>query len=71
MRSPDDNDPLLRALASLPPHLPGDAVDRQVRARCHARLARPPREAPALLEPGAVGAVCAMYAWQIVRVVIR
>ena len=68
------DDPVMRALATLPAVLPDADHARQLRARCRAALERPPRQMPATVEPAAVGAVCAVcavYAWQIVRIVIR
>jgi len=68
--SPSCDDPLIRALATLPPVMHDDAAARELRLRCRARLAQPPQ--PALtLEPTGVGALCAMYAWQIVRLALR
>lgn len=66
-----DDDPLIRALATLPAVVPDEAAARRVRARCRALLESPPRQIAVPLEPATVGAVCAVYAWQIVRVVIR
>jgi hypothetical protein len=66
-----DDDPLIRALATLPDLAPDEARAARVRARCRARLERPPRQLSVPLEPATVGAVCAVYAWQIVRAVIR
>jgi hypothetical protein len=59
-------DPLMRALATLPPVLPDDAAALELRDRCRARLERPPSPVLVTLEPASVGAVCAMYAWQLV-----
>ena len=64
-------DPLIRALAALPHVHHGDEPARDLRARCRARLERPAQPAMPALEPATVAAVCAIYAWQIARVVIR
>jgi hypothetical protein len=67
-----DDDPLMRAIATLPTVLPDEAAARELRARCRARLENPPpRMAPVSVEPATVGALCVMYAWQIVRIVAR
>jgi hypothetical protein len=67
----DDEDPLIRAIAALPQVLADDTAARDLRARCRARLEHPPRmTAVTTMEPATVGAVCVMYAWQIVRVAI-
>lgn len=67
----DDDDPLIRALASLPVVDQDAASQRQVRARCRALVERAPQQPAVPLEPAAVGTICAMYAWQIARIVIR
>jgi hypothetical protein len=68
--SPYHDDPLFQSLARLPAVLPNEACARQLRAQCRALLEHSPRQKPVTLEPAAVGCVCAMYAWQIVRIVI-
>lgn len=67
----DADDPLLGILAALPPVLPDEATALELRARCRARLERPPRLAAVVVEPAAVAAVSAMYAWQILRLAVR
>jgi hypothetical protein len=71
VRSPCHDDPLMQALATLPGVRPDETRADQLRARCRALLEGPPRQLPAALEPATIGAVCAMYAWQIVRIVVR
>jgi hypothetical protein len=71
MTPPCPDDPLIRALAALPPVLPDETTAAALRTRCRGRLERPPRQLPLTLEPATVGAVCAMYAWQIVRFALR
>ena len=71
MSSPCHDDPLMQALATLPAVLPNEARADELRARCRALLERPPRQMPVTLERATVGGVCAMYAWQIVRIVVR
>ena len=67
MSAHSHDDPLMRALATLPAVLPDDAAAVELRNRCRARLERGPRPVLVTLEPATVGAVCAMYAWQLVR----
>jgi hypothetical protein len=71
MSSPRHEDPFVRALAALPP-VPQDEVraDR-LRARCRARLERPSYWISVALESTAVGTIGAMYAWQLVKLVVR
>jgi hypothetical protein len=71
MSSPRHEDPLVRALAALPAALPNEIRSDRLRARCRARLERPPHRMSADLEPKVVGALGALYAWQVVRLVIR
>jgi hypothetical protein len=40
-------------------------------AKCRALLERPSRPVSIVLEPASIGAVCAVYAWQIVPIVVR
>jgi hypothetical protein len=61
----------MEALATLPAVLPNEASALRLRAQCRALLERPSRRTSLTLEPVTVGAVCAMYAWQIVRVLAR
>ena len=61
-------DPLVDAIASLPEVAPTATHALRVRARCldvWARRAQ--RAAPWRLEPVAVTALCAMYAWYLAR----
>ncbi len=71
MSSPCHDDPLMQALATLPPVLPNAAGAEQLRAQCRALLERPQWQMPLTLEPATVGALCALYAWHFVRVVVR
>ncbi len=71
MSSPFHDDPLIQSLARLPAVLPNEACARQLRAQCRAMLEHSARQKPVTVEPAVVGAVCAMYAWQIVRIVVR
>jgi hypothetical protein len=67
------DDPLVRALSSLPTVHQDDARAERVRAACRARLKRHASEPAAarLLEPATLATVCALYAWHIVRAVVR
>ena len=65
------NDPLLNAVASLPHVVPDQARAGRVRLTCRARIQQPPPQLPRALEPAGVASICIMYAWQIVRLVIR
>ena len=71
MSSPRHEDALVRALAMLPPVVPNEARADRLRTRCRARLERPPHRLSADLEAKMVGALGAMYAWQIVKMVVR
>jgi hypothetical protein len=71
MSSPRHEDALVQALAMLPPVVPNQTRADRLRARCRARLERPPHRMLADLEPKLVGALGAMYAWQIVKMVVR
>jgi hypothetical protein len=70
MNPPCHDDPVTQALGALPPVLPSQARADRLRARCRDRLERPPRHMLIVLE-SAVVAVCALYAWQILAIVIR
>ena len=70
MSAPQHDDPVMQALATLPPVVPDDARADHLRARCRDRLERPPRQKPFILEPATVAALSAMYAWQIVRTLL-
>ena len=71
MSSPCHDDPWMDALATLPAVLPDEARADRVRVQCRALLERPRRTEPSPLEPTTVATICAMYAWQIVRMVVR
>ena len=72
MSSHRHDDPLIQALAALPRVAPDPGHAQRVRARCRGAMATPPAAVSLPLEPVAVGTVCALYAWEIVRsVVIR
>jgi hypothetical protein len=64
------DDPLTQALGALPPVVPSEARSDRLRALYRDRLERPPRHTPIVLE-SAVVTVCAIYAWQILAIVIR
>jgi len=70
MNPPRHEDPFTQALGALPPVLPGEARSDRLRARCRDRLEQPRRPTPIILE-FAVIAVCALYAWQILEIVMR
>ena len=65
------DDPVMQALCTLPRVEMGAAHAATVRARCRAQLEHPPQPISVPLEPATVGTVCAIYAWEIVRAVIR
>ena len=71
MSSSRHEDALMRALAMLPPVVPNATHADRLRARCRARLERPPHHLSADLESKTVGALSAMYAWQLLQLVIR
>ena len=71
MSSPFPEDPLVRALAALPPVLQDEVRADRLRAQCRARLERPSYRISVPLESAAVGTIGAMYAWQIVKLVVR
>ncbi len=71
MRAEYPDDPLMQAVATLPAVRPDEARADRLRVRCRTLLEQPQRQVPASLEPATVGAVCALYAWQIARIVIR
>ena len=71
MTQPHRDDPVIQALRALPCVEPDVTRADRLRARCRARLEQPPETLNVVLEPASVGTVCAMYAWEIVRTVIR
>jgi len=71
MSSPRREEALVRALAMLPPIAPNETHAARLRAQCRARLERPLQGLPADLESKMVGALSAVYAWQIVWMVVR
>ena len=71
MNHTSHEDTLMRALGNLPPVVADPQRAADLRTRCRARLEKPETLAAATLEPTTVGAVCAMYAIEIVRTVIR
>jgi hypothetical protein len=71
VNSQHHDDPLIQSLAALPAVHPDPLRAKQLRDRCHAALESPAEGPIGPFEPATVGAVCAMYAWEIVRVVIR
>lgn len=62
-------DPLLKAIAGLPQVEPNAQHAEHLRDRYRAALEQPPKPLPIALEPATVGAVCGVYAWQIVKIV--
>jgi hypothetical protein len=62
---------LTQALATLPPVQPNEARADQVRTECRTLLERSQRHSPLPVEPAAIGTFCAVYVWQIVRIVVR
>jgi hypothetical protein len=71
MSSPRHEDALVRALAMLPTVVPNETRADRLRTRCRARLERPPHGMSPDLESKVIGALGAMYAWQIVKMVVR
>ena len=71
MNSNHCDDPLLRSLGALPRIEADPQQAERLRERCRSRLAQPQTPISASLEPATVGAVCAMYVWEIARTVIR
>ena len=71
MRSPRHEDPLVRALAALPAVRQDDARADRLRAQCRARLERHSYRISVPLESATIGTIGAMYAWQIVKLVVR
>jgi hypothetical protein len=65
------DDPLMQAIATLPAVVPNEASARQLGKKCRVLLERPSRRTSRTVEPATVSAVCALYAWQIVRVLVR
>ena len=68
-RYPDD--PLFDALAGLPVVRPDAEQVERVGNRCRAAFRKPARRMPVAFEPITVGAVCALYAWQVARIAMR
>ena len=66
-----DEDLFVRALAALPAVAPDPTRADQLRARCRARLEHPPHRLSTHIEPATVGGLGVMYAWQIVKLVVR
>ena len=60
-------DPVLQALAALPPVQQDANHAEGVRQRCRAVFERPHAEPAALLEPAVLTVTCATYAWQLAR----
>ena len=71
MNSQHHDDLLIQNLAALPAVHPDPLHAKQLRDRCRAALDSPAEGPIRPFEPATVGVVCAMYAWEIVRVVIR
>jgi hypothetical protein len=69
--SPVHDDPLMRALGALPEVVPDQTRSERVRTRCRARLERGGERSIPVIEPATVGTVCALYAWQVLRLVLR
>ena len=66
-----ENDLLLHALGTLAPVTPDRQVAEDLRGLCRDALEREPQPLTTGLEPATVTSICALYAWEIVRVVIR
>ena len=64
------DDPLIQSLAALPAVLPDPLQAKQLRDRCRAALESPAESQVLPFEPATIGAVCALYAWEIVRSVL-
>ena len=62
-------DPLFNAIAGLPQVAPNAQRAEHLRERCRAALEQPPKPLPIDFEPATVGAVCGVYAWQIVKII--
>jgi hypothetical protein len=70
MNAPYD-DSLKRALSDLPVICPRAGHADRVRARCRTVIERRvPHDAPGVLEPATLSALCLAYAWQILRIVL-
>jgi hypothetical protein len=71
MSSHEQDDVLWKAVSTLPTVAVSQARSEQVRLHCHRVLERgqPPETRAA--EPLTVGTICAIYAWHILRLVIR
>ena len=70
MSLPRHEDPFVRALAALPPVRQDDARADRLRAQYRARLECPSYRMSVALESATIG-IGAMYAWQIVKLVVR
>jgi len=69
--SASQDDSMMRALSALPVIRPREEHAAQVRARARTILERRGRPTtPGFVEPATVSAVCAVYAWQILRIVL-
>ena len=65
------DDTFVQVLRALPRVEVDTAHAARLRERCRRALEHPPQTNASSLEPATVGAVCAIYAWEIVRTVIR
>ena len=60
-------DPLLQALAALPPVQQNANHAAAVHERCRAVLERSPAEPTGVLEPAVLSVTCATYGWQLAK----
>lgn len=71
MRSDQRDDVLWAAVSTLPTIAVSETQSEQVRSRCRRVLERGQPPATTAAEPITVGTICAIYAWHILRLVIR
>jgi hypothetical protein len=67
----DRKDPLMEAIGALPAVPPRAEHAERVLGRCRAALDQPASTTPRALEPVTVGTICALYAWQVVKIATR
>ena len=70
MSAPYGSDPLIEALGRLPAVVPDEDRAAGLRSQYRALLERQVRERPKSLEPAIVGTSSALYAWQILRLLL-
>ena len=69
--SADDQDALWKAVSTLPVIDGSTSRSERVRLHCRRTLERRLQREPLRVEPITVGTICFVYAWHILRVVIR